>query len=72
MSKEGLAIQGSLENKGIQDIQVDQEKLVLRDGQVEMVLMEMQLSALSVRVPIPEKEKLATQVDQENLDLLDL
>ena len=72
MSEGGLAIQGSLENRDIQDTLVDQEKLVLLDDQVEMVPMQMQVGALGVREAIPKKEKLVTQEDQENPDLLEL
>ena len=72
MHKESLDIQEKMEDRDIQDTLVDQEKLVLPDDQVEMVPMQMQVSALGVREAFPKKEKLATQEDQEDLDLLDL
>ena len=72
MHEESLDIQEKMEDRGIQDTLVDKEKLVLPDDQVEMVPMQMQVSALGVREAILKKEKLATQGNQEDVDLLDL
>ena len=71
VNAESLAIQENLENKGIQDILVNQENLVFQDDLVKMVLMETQNTVPSVLEYIQKKESLVIQGHQENVDHLD-
>ena len=69
---EKLATQVNLENPENQVDLVDQENLAVQDGLAKMVLMETNITALSVLMPTHTMEILATQEDQENVELLDL
>ena len=69
---ENLATQVNLENPENLVNLVDQENLVVQDGLAKMVLMETNITALSVVMPTHTMEILATQEDQENVELLDL
>ena len=69
---ENLATQVNLENPENQVNLVGQENLAVQDGLAKMVLMETNITALSVLMPTHTMEILATQEDQENVELLDL
>ena len=69
---ENLATQVNLENLENQVDLVDQENLAVQDALAKMVLMETNITALSVLMPTHTTEILATQEDQENVELLDL
>ena len=69
---ENLVTQVNLENPENQVDLVDQENLAVQDVPAKMVLMETNITALSVLMPTHTTEILATQEDQENVDFLDL
>ena len=72
VSLESLATQVSLENPENLVILVDQENLGIQEDLVKMVLMEINITALSVPIYMDKMESLGTPENQDNVENQDL